>query len=484
MELLEFTGTIKNLDNINNSLIPIHLLNNNDNKNKHINIKNIWDFLLNDIFNNKKFGFNLNYIKVVTYNSKIIVIINDNNDIIIIDIIKCYKLTQHKKSISMFGVLSPGTLISYYSIEKQYSENMVIIKKFKNDDNIIKINLIDGPNYHFKKYDNYNYKLIILSENHKLYSIKIINSSIKNTHDRQIVLLSNNIYDYYLFEKNILIRKTIEDNEKELYFIVNKNNIFVDTFNIINQKKNKNVIIDIKKNNIIKKIYIESMNHFTINNISDNYIVYILAIDKLHISESFTSQWELLSYNQHGVGVISTKFISNGVLISHFFNFNFYIKCIFDSYNIDEFIEVKIKSSRIYELIMSHTYYILENDIYISFILLNYGIFTYNTSTKEFMHHCNKIIHYNQLKTNEVIYMHKPYLTLNCVIKNKHFKSILMMLVHHFNNKLNIYVPFLCWDIIFNFIKQHDFLKISKSETKKKRKLHSSSNLTNKKQKI
>ena len=460
MDILKFTGTIKNLGDTNKSFIPIH--------DEHyseffINIKNTWDFLTN---NSENLGFNLNYIKLITYNATFMIIINNYNDIIIIDIVKCYELMDNNTKI--------------------FCKDIIAVKKLEKNDNIIKINLtsfskkmklIDGSNY---------YKLVILTENYNLYYMQIDKASITKIYDLKIILLSNNIYDYFLFDKDILIRKIIENTDvKELYYVVNCNTINLETFNSV--KINNDISnIDLTKGaNVIKRIYTESPIYYNINNIFEDKTIRTFSINKYNGKTRTTDSVFLSNTNGNdNIEIISTLCISNAMLMSYYDINIFYIKCMCNNtYHIDnDHILVNTESRSIHSIIMIHTFYILKKYNDVTFFT-KYGTFVFNIFTNKFDHNRFEITDINQIKINEELYMHQPYLTLDNIINDEYFKSILIMLIHHIG-KLNIQVPILCWDIIFSFMKPHNFLKNTKLEMEKKRKQYNSLILTNKKQKI
>ncbi len=522
MELLKFTGTIKNLGIINESIIPLCLSNDILHK-KHIdNIVKIWnDILLKKLFNNTKYGFKLNYIKLILFSLDIIVIIDNNNSLIIIDVHKCKLLLDvtiknqtliklniknilinQDKTVSKCDLFSPCISKFNKNKKKICYENIFTIKKFKNNVNIVKINFIKTTsNYMIVLNNHYHHKLLILTEDHKLYSMEIINRGLScNINDSIITLLSKNIYDYYLFKNVILIRKIIkEDKEKELYFLIDYRDININTFNDIDKSKNKNTIITKNRNNIMKRIHNENIDHYSIIDIENNCNVYNLIINKINtikndnttIKDDNTIITENLSFPNMKISTIKT--ILNGILISYYSLLHgcFYIRCIFDNsmYN-NDFIFVKSEFSNMHQLIINCTYYIIKNDIYLYFILFKRKIITYNISTRKFIIYknenpTNQITYYDQLKTNEIPTLHKPYLTLNFVIKNKYLNRMLIMLVHYINNKLNMHIPNLCWEIIFNHTKEHDFLNILNPTTKElKREYEDVINSVNKKQKL
>ena len=512
MELLQFTGSIKNIGYMNESFILI----NKNNSNEYI--IDIWDnILLKKLFNNKH-GFKLNYIKLINFNSDIIIIVDDNNSLIIIDIHKCKLLLEIivKKKILLNTNLrlllsdkdrTENSYDLYVNLntseftknkKKLCYENLFTIKKLKKNENIVKIDTIDMFVTRLGMFNNhYNYKLIILTENNKLHSMEIVNNLNKKINNDIITLLSKNIYDYHLFKKEILIVKITK--KKELYYRIKHEDINIDVINNIDLNREKKTI-NIKKQNIVSRIYNEHNNYYSIIDIDSNYISHTLLIRNYN---SIASLFLRNLYAPKTMKMYLSKIILNGMLISYknpfkqILNSTFTIKCIFNNGNkndVTEYTNIKGIFYKTHKLIMKLTYYITKNDKYINFILLNNFIIVYDISNRTFQEclydekdiNNQYITHYDQFKTNTIPTIHQPYITLNFVIKNKYLKHILMMLIYHINNKYNIYIPILCWDIIFNNIKEHDFPNnLLLIETRLKRQ-HSSTvfNSANKKQKL
>ena len=539
MELLKFTGNIKNFGTMNKSLIPFYLNNDNSEHQCFTDIIKIWNqILLKKIFNNVKHGFKLNYIKLILFSEDTIIIVNDYNNLIIIDIHKCKSLLDIKVKneilieSSMTKLLNDPNINTAHDLFMSYAtsktnrkkkicyENMFAIKKIKDNINIIKIDIISTskiPSATGYKY--YKFKLLILTEDHKLYYTEIFNTYYININDSCILLISEDVYDYYLFKKAILVKKTIKENEKnELYFLIGIKWLYPSDDLLNNVNKNKNAIIIKKRKNIIKRIHNEYQDHFSIIDIEDNFNTYTLEIPK-YFEDHYTNSMFTYKIKKENTIVdrlnisnnMNIKKLLNGILISYraITTTNFIIRCIIDilTYGYDEqFIIISIVDHIIYWRIMNNTYYIKITNNYLNFILIDGSIITYdilkgdiiidgsiitynnskgNLINNDYNFIYNNNIHYDQLKTNEIPTLHEPYITLDYIIKNKYLNHVLAMLIYHISNKLKKCIPILCWDIIFNYTKEHDFSNILNSTEKQlKRSCEYAFNPENKKQKL
>ncbi len=445
MELLKFTWTIKNLRNINESLIPFYLNNNNYGDNCYIDIIKIWNkILLKKLFNNTKHGFKLNYIKLIVFSTDIIIIVDDYNNLIIIDIHKCKSLlgiiikNQMLIKSNIKNLLndqdeiddkydlfsSCNTSKTNKNKKKICYENIFTIKKIKNNiNNIIKIDIISVLKTSLMvKKKHYSIKIIILTEDHKLYSWEILNNLYFNINNSSILLLSEDVHDYYLFGKVILIRKTTKENEKnELYFLVSIDKIWLYLGSgILLNNENENAIIVKKRNNIIKRIHNEFLDHYLIIDIGNNFDTYNLEIPKKkYYADSWTDV--IFSYkikndnailnslsNLNDMTISAYKKMLNGILISYYSPLTgFYIRCIINGLanNNGEFIIIKTKFNNIHYRIMHSTYYIIRNDIYLNFIQFGGSSITYDITTNGYVNRGNEIVNNNNIvnRGNEIV---------------------------------------------------------------------------------
>ena len=516
MELLKFTGTVKNFKSMNKSLIPFYL-NNKCEHRLYADINKIWNqILLKKIFNNTKHGFKLNYIKLILFNKDAIIIVDDNNSLIIIDIYKCKSLldiiVKHEILIetSMTKLLNDPNINTAHDLfmsyatsktnrKKIYYENIFTIKKIKDNINIVKIDTISTlkiPSIMEDKY--YKIKLFILTEDHKLYVMEILNNLYFNINDTCIQLISEDVYDYYLFKKAVLIRKTTKENEKnEFYFLVGIHQIWLYPSSNLSKymSKNKNAITIKKRNNILIRIHNEYQDHFSIINIKNNFYTYTLDIPK-HFTHNYTNIMVTHNIKKENTKVdrliisknMNIKKLLNGILISYRGIITTNIIDIFT--HGEKIITIRIEDHKVHWIIMNNTYYIKITNNYLNFIIIDGSIYTYDILKKIFINNDYNFIyknntHYDHLKTNEIPTLHESYITLDYVIQDKYLNRILAMLIYYMSKKLKKCIPILCWETIFNYTKEHDFLNILNSTEKQlKREIQFDVNSTNKKQKL
>ena len=495
----------------------------------HDKEKEQWSYLLIHYLSTNLM-LKINDIKLILFEKEIVVIVDDKNCIIVFNIEK-FKVFLRRKKIYMQGVncnyCEPLSRKNYLKdkmsnkckgcrdvkthIMDSYKNSYTTIESKKFNINIVKINFIES-----KKINLWD-KLILLTESNEIYTVKI---GIPNFYESKFSvpeLLYKNIDYYHIFTEKILFRQI--KNNTESYSLSSFNKL--GTKKVVDELLSQKFKIDITDRNVITHIFTENGDKYAIYSIDDTFIFYCLMLETPYFlddtSYNYTS-YQSKCYNGNHLNSTSIsddpKILKNGIMKSYIPNSkktgvkncsinNEYVICVMICFNYSSWekdVEIYISSINTYNLIMTCCYYIIRLQDYVIFFLSQGGTLIYDQKLEQFIDDYKdiNIIHCGQLKTNELINWRQPYLQLNDIIKNEKLKNVLIRLIVCIKSMMGYYIPVLCLESIFSYIKEYDLLNVLTLETKEKRKVENVLtletkekrkaenvlNLTNKKQKI
>ena len=466
-----------------------------------------WQKILMYYISNDTYSEKINDIKLILFEREIVVIVDDKNCIIIINIEEFKLFLEKKKKMQQQKLSNECKSCQLLSKKKQieckycrskkqyiiwncYRNLFKIIPNIKNNINIVKINFIDIRTNQSSKCN----KLIILTENKEIYSAKIRKSYCNNG----LKLLYKNIDNYQLFSDNILFRQI--KNNKELYSFIDFNNLGKNK--VIHELSSQKYSIDIPSNiNIITHIFQKRMDYvYSVGAISDNLMCYSLTfcIKSDYSKSAVRSGLEAVttkSVMRNGLAAMTTtttmtmttqtkmKIVKNGIIFRYSTDPTDYaLTCLIENNWLNY---VDCGSDAQYREIMDDCYCMILYQHYIIFLLLSrHAILIYDKVFQVFGLGVLSMFHGNQLKLNEIINWRQSHLQLHDIRINEKLKNVVIRLISYIKTKTRCFIPTLCWEIIFNYIKEYESLNILISTPKKKRVLVNIMKLTNKKQKI
>ncbi len=500
IKILKFSNTEKKSYE---SIIPYYQIKKNNNDDYGEQWPNLlMHYLSNGLaFNSMK----INDIKLILFEKEIVVIVDDKNCIIVFNIEK-FKLFLKRKKFYTQGLnckfceplLKKKCLKEKMSnkcsscggvkthIMDSYKNSYIIIESKKFNINIVKINFIESSS----KCD----KLILLTESNEIYIVEIGIPYFYESKFSLLQLLYKNIDYYHIFSKKILFRQI--KNNIESYSLIRVK--LLGTKKVTDELLSQKIKLDITGRNVITHIFTQYDKKYKIESIDDKFMSHYLTLDT-----EFHAKQVKCTESSYSISTSDkTNLLTNGFMISdppasnkqglrkrcveNVYIIYISICSNYNHFSSEKYIKICVNSIITHDLIMNDCYYVIRLQDHIIFFLSQHGIMIYNRKFYIFIDHGKDIdiIHYNQLKTNELINWRQPYLHLNDIIKNENLKNMLVGLILYIKSKINYYVPILCWEIIFSYTKEYDFLNVLILTTKKKRELENVLNLTNKKQKI